>query len=285
MRITNCKINEHGTPTTITLSAYKNHKKIFEVIIGLANEKVNLNELLSKLQIQTNALNIQSIEWPLNDIIFTMCTITDFKKTANNLLNNLQIVLIQPPKIITDKQIPQESISKFHADELFGGHYGKKKLYAKLKPHYYWRNMSKDISIFINNCHSCKLSKPGKKTREELVVTETPLNPFDIVQIDTIGPMQKSNSGNQYAITIIDEMSKWLVIIATQTKTANEVAKAIFEKFILIYGPMREIKTDMGTEYRNSVISELCQLLKLNKSFSTVYHHETVGAIERSHRA
>lgn len=145
--------------------------------------------------------------------------------------------------------------------------------------------MSKDISQFVNNCHVCKLSKPGKKTREGLVSTETPCNPFDIVQIDTIGPMQKSNSGNQYAVTIIDEMSKWLVIIPIQNKSAKEVAKAIFEKFILIFGPMREFKTDMGTEYRNSVILELCQLLKIKKSFSTAYHHETVGAIERSHRA
>lgn len=68
-----------------------------------------------------------------------MCSITDFKKTANNLLDELQIVLVQSPTVINDKQMQQNLMSKFHTDELYGGHYGKKKLYAKLKSHYYWR--------------------------------------------------------------------------------------------------------------------------------------------------
>lgn len=97
--------------------------------------------------------------------------------------------------------------------------------------------------------------------------------------------MLKSNNGFQYAITILDEMSKWLVIIPVANKSAREVAKAIFEKFILVYGPMKEIKTDMGTEYRNQLLYELCEMLKVSHSMSTAYHHETVGAVERSHRA
>lgn len=145
--------------------------------------------------------------------------------------------------------------------------------------------MSRDVSKFVKNCHICKLSTPNRKTREELEMTVTLCKPFDIVQIDTIGPIQKSNNGNQYAITIIDEMSKWLTIIPIRSKSANEVAKAIFDHFILIYSPMKEIKTDMGTEFKNSVIFELCQLMKVNHNISMAYHHETVGAIERSHRA
>lgn len=285
VRITNCKTNIDGIPTQITLNAYKNHKKIFEIKIGLDNEKVTLNALLSKLQKETSALNIKIIEWPLHDLIFKMCTITEFKNTSNKILNDLQIRLIQTPIIVEDKQIRQDLLRKFHCDELYGGHCGKKKLFAKLKDHYYWRKMSHDISNFVNDCHICKLSKPNRKTKEELELTDTPCKPFELVQIDTIGPMMKSHNGYQYAITIIDEMSKWLVIIPIINKSAKEVAKAIFEQFVLIFGPMKDIKTDMGTEFRNQLISELCQMMKINHRMSTAYHHETVGAVERSHRA
>lgn len=144
--------------------------------------------------------------------------------------------------------------------------------------------MSRDISNFVSNCHICKLSKPNRKTREELLLTETPCKPFDIVQIDTIGPLTKSNCGNQYAVTIIDEMSKWLVIIPIANKSATEIAKAIFEKFILVFGPMKTLKTDMGTEYKNQILKDLCQLMKIKHSISPANHHETVGAVERSHR-
>lgn len=283
VRIIYCKTNETGIPTQIILNAYKNHRKFFE--INICNKNITLSTLLSQLEQQTNASNIQIIEWPLHDLIFEMCTINEFKHTANGILKTLQIKLIQTPIMVDNEEMRQNLIKKFHDDLIYGGHCGKKKLYAKLKDLYFWKKMSRDISIYINNCHICKLTKPNRRTREELELTETPRKPFDLVQIDTIGPMTKSNNGNQYAITIIDELSKWLVILPIANKSAKETAKAIFENFILVYGPMKEIKTDMGREYRNQLLSELCELLKVNKLMSTAHHHETVGAIERSHRS
>ena len=79
-------------------------------------------------------------------------------------------------------------------------------------------------------------------------------------------------------------MTKYLVTIPTPDHTASTVAKAIFENFILIYGPMKKILTDRGTEYLNSVIEELCKLLKIPHNTSTAYHHRTLGTVERSHR-
>lgn len=63
-------------------------------------------------------------------------------------------------------------------------------------------------------------------------------------------------------------------------KRATTIAKAIFENFILIYGPMKQLTTDHGTEYLNSTISELCKLLKINHITSTAYHHRSLGTIE-----
>lgn len=47
---------------------------------------------------------------------------------------------------------------------------------------------------------------------------------------------------------------------------------------------MAKILTDMGTEYMNQVLNELCMLMKVEKIHSTPYHHETLGTVERSHR-
>lgn len=175
-------------------------------------------------------------------------------------------------------------IEKYHNDELYGGHHGQKKVYAKLRQNFFWKNMARDVANYVKNCTLCKLSNPNKKTIEQLTLTKTPCKPFDIIQVDTIGPLQKSNDGNIYAVTIIDEMSKWLTIVPIPQKTAVHIAKAIFEGHILTFGPMKEIKSDMGTEYRNEVVKELCKLLKIEQIHSTAYHHETVGQIERNHR-
>jgi len=81
--------------------------------------------------------------------------------------------------------------------------------------------------------------------------------------VDTIGPLSKSENGNEYAVTLICDLTKYLVAISVANKSANTVAKAIFESFILIYGPTKTFITDMGTEYKNSIINDLCKYLKI----------------------
>lgn len=48
---------------------------------------------------------------------------------------------------------------------------------------------------------------------------------------------------------------------------------------------MKEIRTDQGTEYKNQIMSKLCELLGTQHKFSTPHHHESVGSIERNHRS
>lgn len=73
------------------------------------------------------------------------------------------------------------------------------------------------------------------------------------------------------------DLPKYLIAIPIENKTARMVAKAIFEGFVLVYGPMAKILTDMGTEYMNQILSEISDLIKVEKLNSTPYHHETLG--------
>lgn len=82
------------------------------------------------------------------------------------------------------------------------------------------------------------------------MITHALQRAFDIICIDTIGHLPKSVQGNMYAVTIQCELSKYIVIIPITCKDAKPVARAIFENFVLMYGPMKEICTDMGNEYK-----------------------------------
>lgn len=66
-------------------------------------------------------------------------------------------------------------------------------------------------------------------------------------------------------------------------KSANTIAKAIYENHVLTFGPMKIIKTDVGSEYNNNVIKKLCEFMKTDHRVSTAYHHQTIGTVERSH--
>jgi len=90
--------------------------------------------------------------------------------------------------------------------------------------------------------------------------------------------------GDDKPTPLICDLTKYLVAIPIQNKSAKTVAKALFEDFILKYGPMKTFITDMGTEYKNSIIEDLCKNLNIKNISSTAHHHQTVGTVERSHR-
>jgi len=102
-----------------------------------------------------------------------------------------------------------------------------------------------------------------------MTITDIPINAFDRVIVDTIGPLPKSDNGNEYAITLTCDLTKYLVAIPIANKSANTVAKAIFESFILRFGPMKSFISGMGAEYKNSIIKDLCIYLKIKNITST----------------
>lgn len=112
-----------------------------------------------------------------------------------------------------------------------------------------------------------------------MIITNTPNTAFDTVLIDAIGLLPRTKNGNEYAI----DLTKYLVAIPVTDKSAETVAKAIFESFILQYGPMKTFITDMGTEYKNALINDLCKYMKICNLLSTAHHHQTLGTVKRSH--
>ncbi|HBK82994.1 MAG TPA: hypothetical protein DDZ41_05260 [Flavobacterium sp.] len=248
------------------------------------NEKLTLGSILSMLEIKADSQKLRKIQINNNDDIFNLCNITSFKNECKKYLKELEIWIIKVPKNIMNQNDKISLLKKYHDDPVLGGHTGQKKLYAKLRSEYYWKNMSRDISTYVNNCEKCKLNKPKNKHIEPLQITYTPQKPFELVIVDTIGPLTMSTYGNKYAVTMICDLTKYLITVAIPNKEAKTIAKAIFDNCILTFGPMKKILSDRGTEYVNEITSELFKLFDIEHKTSTAYHHETLGSIERNHR-
>ena len=144
--------------------------------------------------------------------------------------------------------------------------------------------MKRSITQFVKACELCRRNKIVKHTRQPAIITTTPTKPFEIITVDSVGPLPKSNSNNRYAITIQCELSKYIVLAPIPDKEANTIAKSITENFILTYGKFLEVRSDQGTEYINEVVSQICKQLNIKQTFATDYHPETIGALERNHR-
>lgn len=54
-----------------------------------------------------------------------------------------------------------------------------------------------------------------------MTITESTDKPFNTVYVDTIGPFPKSMYGKEYAITLICDLTKYLVTIPISDKSAK----------------------------------------------------------------
>ena len=103
--------------------------------------------------------------------------------------------------------------------------------------------MSKDIAKYVKSCQKFHLAKTTEHIKSLMTFTETPIIPFDTVYADTIRSFPRSINGNEYAITLICDLTKDLVMVPTPDKLEKTVAKAIFENFVLTYGQRRSLQT------------------------------------------
>lgn len=279
------KINE--TTPTLTMDIYDKKMKKNLAQAQLSENKCkeikDVKEIIDIINVMATHLNIKRLAIARNSVIFSKINSENFKALYNKSLNEVDLVVYTPAQIISNKTDIDKIILEGHTSPL-GGHVGTTRLLNKLRTTYYWKNMRKTINQFVKNCIDCKRNKHTIHTKEKFIETTTPSKAFNLVSIDTIGPMTKTINGNRYALTLQCDLTKYVIAVPIPDKQAQTLAKAFVDHFILIFGCPILIKTDLGTEYKNELFQNICLLLSINHNFSTAYHPQTIGGLERNHR-
>lgn len=203
--------------------------------------------------------------------------LNEFKK------NNIKLTIIKNIQPITDLETRQIILNDFHILPT-GGHAGVNRLYNNIKKYYFWTGLRNDVQNFVKKCDDCQRYKHSRPHIEPLTITTTASTALQKIFLDLVGPLEEDNEHNRYILTLQCELSKFVEGYPLPNKEAATVAKAFVENFILRYGIPDEIVTDRGTEFLASILTETCELLQIKKLNSTAYHHETLGALENTHK-
>jgi hypothetical protein len=81
-----------------------------------------------------------------------------------------------------------------------------------------------------------------------------------------------------------DRFSKLTRTIPLRTTSAFVVAKAFCDHWVFVYGPPRYILTDNGSQFTAKFFLAVCRELGIDKVFTTAYHPQTNGQVERFNR-
>lgn len=97
-------------------------------------------------------------------------------------------------------------------------------------------------------CEQCKLMHHSFRDPAEM--TPIPVKyAFHKVGIDLVGPLQKASAGNQYIITCIDYLSKWVEAQALPDKTSRHTADFFYTDIVCRHGTPAEVISDQEGEF------------------------------------
>jgi hypothetical protein len=142
--------------------------------------------------------------------------------------------------------------------------------------------MYRDVQEYIKTCETCQKRLKGRR--------KEPLHPiqigraFERIGIDLVGPLPITTKTNRYIIVATDYLTRWPEAKAVPDAGANTLAQFIFEEIICRHGTPKIILSDQGRNFISETIRILCEKFLIKHKFSSPYHPQTNGMVERLNR-
>ncbi|XP_064468867.1 uncharacterized protein LOC135383261 [Ornithodoros turicata] len=135
-------------------------------------------------------------------------------------------------------QSRRETVLELAHDRPIGGHLSGKKTRARIRSSFYWPTLVADVNKYCASCHMCQtFAHPRVSDRVPITPLTRPEQPFQIVYIDCIGPLEPASArGHRYALCLVDLCTRWAEVIPLRALTAKA------------YDPWRYVKAAEGYE-------------------------------------
>ena len=129
----------------------------------------------------------------------------------------------------------------------------------------HWAGMRHDVQEYIHNCPQCQFMQTAKMALKAKAQTY-PFNmgvrqPWERLNIDTIGPLPPDKHGNKYIMVIIDVFSRFIELHAIPDLSAAIAAPKIVETISRYCCTPSQILTDNGTQYCNALSEHLYEIM------------------------
>ena len=100
-----------------------------------------------------------------------------------------------------------------------------------------------------------------------------------VLAIDRIGPMPDSASENKYVLVVEDYFTKWVEAFPVPDKEALAVADKLVTEVFCRFGCPRQLHFDRGREFDNTILQEVCRMMRIDKTLTTPYHPQSDGLV------
>ena len=165
-------------------------------------------------------------------------------------------------------------------DGLLGGHINGESVLAKMKGSWWWPNMHEEVIEWCRVCEKCQETHRARGKRG-LFSSLRAMEPFSITAMDVIGPLPQTHGGNKYILVWMDYLTRWAEAVPVPDAKAETIARAYFNNVIARWGAPLKLLTDRAQYFMGNVMTELAKLMGTTQLFTTPYHPQADGMVER----
>ena len=158
-------------------------------------------------------------------------------------------------------------------------HPGVVHMYDMMRQIVWWPGMLTDISHYVYSCEDC-LKNKRKQNRVLSQPMSIPTGPWTHIAVDYIGPLPKTDRGNEYILTVIDRQSHAAEAFATQNCDTFTTANNIIEGVICRHGLFDVLQSDRGSGFVSTVAANIYKQLGIKQIKTTSYNPKANGVIE-----
>ncbi|KAL8593285.1 hypothetical protein ACOMHN_009938 [Nucella lapillus] len=207
----------------------------------------------------------------------------DFQ-VKNGLLHRM-FTKTKTAKVTSQLVVPacfRETVMSVGHESLMAGHLGISKTADRVLSSFHWPGAMADLKRYCASCDACQRSATrGAKRKAPLKQPPLIDTPFCRVAIDLIGPIAPcSGSGHRYILTMVDYATRYPEAVALKRMETEVVAEGLVEVFSRV-GVPSEVLSDRGSQFTSGVMREVSRLLGVTQLYTTPYHPQSNGLVER----
>ncbi|GKC59303.1 putative ribonuclease H-like domain-containing protein [Tanacetum coccineum] len=135
-------------------------------------------------------------------------------------------------------------------------------------------------------CVACQTGKQHKASCKSKIVNSISL-PLHLLHMDLFGPtFVKSLMKKMYCLVVTDDYSRfsWVFFLATKDETSGILKNFIIRIENLLHHKVKVIRCDNGTEFKNSVMNQFCEMKGIMIKFSVARTPQQNGVAERKNK-
>ncbi|GFX87859.1 retrovirus-related Pol polyprotein from transposon opus [Trichonephila clavipes] len=101
-------------------------------------------------------------------------------------------------------------VLKLAHTSVFSSHMGPKKTIERIKYSFFWEGLRADVKKFCESCKECQLTRSVRiKDRSPITPVARPELPFQVVNMDLIGPIDPpSSKEHKYIFCLVDQHTR-----------------------------------------------------------------------------